>query len=125
MSTIEPVKRRKGGRPQKTVKRNEYIGVKCTLYEKKAIAIQAKTAGLRPSEYLRTAGLNLKIDRQKTMPKEALEMKARLNGLAANMNQVAHKRNSNDELTEIDRTLLKTLIEGVQQLVQTMTSYFQ
>ena len=125
MSAEETVKKRKGGRPRKAVKRNEYIGVKCTLYEKKAIAIQAKAAGLRPSEYLRTVGLNRKIDRQKTMPKEALEIKARLNGLAANMNQLAHKRNSNDDLSEIDRALLKNLIEGVLQLVQTMTNYFQ
>jgi len=125
MSATETVKRKKGGRPVKAVKRNEYIGVKCTLYEKKAIAIQAKAAGLRPSEFLRTVGLNRKIDRQKTMPKEALEMKARLNGLAANMNQVAHKRNSNDDLNEMDRALLKSLIEGVLQLVQTMTNYFQ
>jgi len=125
MSLEETVKRKKGGRPAKAVKKNEYIGVKCTLYEKKAIAIQAKAAGLRPSEYLRTVGLNRKIDRQKTMPKEALDMKARLNGLAANMNQLAHKRNSNDDLNEMDRALLKSLIEGVLQLVQTMTNYFQ
>lgn len=53
----------KGGRPPKALKRNKALTVKCTTIEQTLIASKAKQAGITVSEYLRTIGLNGKIDR--------------------------------------------------------------
>jgi hypothetical protein len=45
--------------------------------------------------------------------------------MAANMNQIAHKRNCNDELTAIERAELNFLSQQVKQLVNDIKSYLQ
>src|ERR1051325_11653080 len=91
----------KGGRPKKTVKRDQPLTVKCTIIERKAIEMKAKSANLSVSEYLRSMGLAGKIDSlKKQIPKEILEYKGTFNHIAANLNQIAKKINSNMILDE-------------------------
>ncbi len=85
---------RKGGRPKKGIKRDQLLAVKCTLIERKVIEAKAKSVLLSVSEYLRNQGLSGKVDRlQKVLPKEVLAVTATLNHMAANLNQIAKKRN--------------------------------
>ena len=71
-------------------------------------------------------GLNGKIDMQKkVLPKEVLLFTANLNHLAANMNQVAKKRNQNDELNALERAELQHLSGTLKQLASEIKTYLQ
>lgn len=61
---MEEDKRNKGRRPRKKIKKECYITIKCTLYEKKIIESKAKAFHLNTSEYLRELGLTGKINQQ-------------------------------------------------------------
>lgn len=117
MSAIKISNKSKGGRPVKAVKQNQFIGVKCSLIEKKLIQLNAKAVGLSMSEYLRELGLKGQADRKiKVLPKEVLLFTATLNHLAANMNQVAKKRNQHDEFTVMERAGLAILVNDIKCL---------
>src|SRR5664280_124167 len=104
MSEIKNIHKRKGGRPKQAVCRNQQLAVMCTLIERTIIEHKAKTSGMSTSEFLRTLAFKGQVDRKiKTLPKEVLLFTATLNHLAANMNQVAKKRNGADELNAIER----------------------
>lgn len=110
-------KRNKGGRPLKAVKRNKLLGVKCTLVEKRTIEAKARYSAVSVSEYLRNLGLSSKIDMRKIrMPKDILQFTGTLNHLAANLNQIAKKRNQLDELNALERAQLNQLCLSVKQL---------
>jgi hypothetical protein len=110
-------KRNKGGRPIKPVKRNQLLGVKCSILEKKTIQAKAKYAGLTVSEFLRNLGLASKVYRPKMIiPKEILQFTGTLNHLAANLNQIAKKRNQLDELNALERAQLQQLSNMVKQI---------
>jgi hypothetical protein len=117
MEDKKPYKKNKGGRPSKVVKRNQLLGVKCSLIEKKIIEHKAKGISLSVSEYLRGIALNSQqIFNRKTLalPKEVLLFSATLNHLAANMNQVAYKRNRGDDLNALERVELFVLINELK-----------
>jgi hypothetical protein len=117
---------RKGGRPKKVVKRDQLLAVKCTLLERTAIEYKAKSVGLTKSEYLRTMAMTGKIDRlTKVLPKEVLQLSGTLNHLAANMNQVAKKLNSNEFLTSLDRAGLEVDALTIKKLAQDIKTYLQ
>ena len=114
---MEEQKRNKGGRPRKKIKKECYITIKCTLYEKKVIEAKAKSVHMNTSEYLRELGIKGKVDlRNKTISKEVLTMSGTLNHLAANLNQIAKKRNGLDELNAIERARLNVQSMEVKQL---------
>ena len=124
--SIENIYHKKGGRPRKEVTKNQQLAVMCSLSERKLIEEKAETANMSKSEYLRTIGLSGKIDiKIKALPKEVLLFRATLNHLAANMNQIAHKRNCNDELNAIERAELNLLSQQVKQLANDIKSYLQ
>ena len=79
-------KNNKGGRPQKAVKRDQLLGVKCTLGERKIIEHKTKAAALSVSEYLRALALSPHTVTRitKVLPKEVLLFTGTLNHLAAN-----------------------------------------
>jgi len=117
---------KKGGRPPKAVKRDQLMGVKCTLIERRAIEAKARSAGLTVSEYLREIGLTGKIDmRQKALPKEVLQHLGTLNHIAANVNQIAWKRNRFDQLDALERATLQNLVPLLKNLVTVILSYLQ
>lgn len=116
----------KGGRPVKAVKRNKLIGVKCTAIERYIIEAKAKAIQLTVSEFLRTTGLSGKIDiKKKMIPRKVLQAIADLNHIAANLNQIAKKRNSSDELTALERAELKFAVEQIKQCVIDIKNYLQ
>ena len=126
MNIIQTGNKGKGGRPPKPVKQNHFIGVKCTLIEKNLIRQKAKTVGLTVSEYLRELGLKGQADRKiKVLPKEVLLFTATLNHLAANMNQVAKKRNQHDELSVIERACLTVLSNDIKRLAADIKNFLQ
>lgn len=109
--------RNKGGRPKKAIRQKEFIGVKCTLIDKIMLKQKAKTVWVSLSEYLRQTGLNGQaVSKTKAFPKEILHFTGTLNHLAANLNQVAKKRNGIDELNALERADLNVLSQQVKQL---------
>lgn len=101
----------------KKLKRDVYITIKCTLFEKKVIEAKAKAVHLNTSEYLRDLGLKGKVDlKNKTLSKEILTLTGTLNHLAANLNQIAKKRNGIEELNALERAKLKVQSIEVKQL---------
>jgi hypothetical protein len=114
----------KGGRPKKTVKRDQLMAIKCTLYERKIIEAKAKKTNLTVSEYLREVGLTTKIDyKNKALPKEVLSLTGMLNHMAANLNQIAKKRNSNDVLSPLERAELMVRSGQVKELAIQIKSF--
>lgn len=102
------------------------MALKCTSYERKVIEIRAKSANLSVSEYLRELGLTGKIDRRnKALPKEVLSLTATLNHMAANLNQIARKRNGTDELSPLERAGLKVQSGQVKDLAIEIKNYLR
>jgi hypothetical protein len=115
-----------GGRPRKAVKKDQLLGVKCSLIERRVIEAKAKSVNLTVSEYLRQMGLTGKIDRQeKALPKEVLQLTGILNHLAANMNQIAKKRNTNEELNALERATLQRDGACLKQLAKDIKDCLQ
>jgi hypothetical protein len=119
MEQQQHYKRNKGGRPKQVVKKDQHLGVKCSLFERKLITGKAKLANLSVSEYLRELGVNGKIDRpMKAIPKEILQLTGTLNHLAANLNQIAKKRNGIEELNALERASLQVQSTELKSIVQ-------
>jgi len=118
--------KRKGGRPKKAVKRDQLLGVKCTLIERRAIEAKAKSVQMTVSEYLRKIGITGKIDRsERTIPRELLQQAGTLNHAAANINQIAKKRNRGEDLNAIDRATLQNDVPVLLQAAKCIINYFQ
>lgn len=118
-------KNAKGGRPPKEIKRNKTITVHCSAFEQRLLKTKSKDAGITVSEYLREIGLAGRIDRPKIeFPKEALLLNGRLNHIAANLNQIAKKRNSGEDIGAFMRTQLDELCDQLHLITHTIKSYF-
>jgi hypothetical protein len=126
MEPNDETKKNRGGRPKKAVKRDQLMAIKCTLFERKTIEAKAKNANLTVSEYLREIGLTTKINyRNKALPKEILSFTGVLNHMAANLNQIAKKRNSNDELNPLERAELKVQSGQVKDLAAQIKNFLK
>lgn len=126
MEEQRTITRNKGGRPKKAVKKDQILAVKCSLFERKAIEARAKSVNLTVSEYLREIALTGKIDRRvKVFPKEVLAMSGTFNHIAANLNQIAKKRNSGEELNAVERANLKVQSGELKVLACQVKSYLQ
>lgn len=122
----KPPSRNKGGRPTKEIKRNKLLGVKCTSVEKFLIRANAKNSGLTVSEFLRNLGLGCKIDRPKiSIPKEIIQVIGTLNHMAANLNQIAKKRNQFDQLNALERAHLNQLSQSLKQLTKDIKNHLK
>jgi hypothetical protein len=109
----------KGGRPKKSHHLDEKITVMCSRIDVITIRFYAKELNLTLSEYLRTLGLKRQVDRKiKVLPREALQLIGTLNHIAANINQIAHKRNRGDELNAIERATLMALCTELKELAK-------
>ena len=112
-------KNNKGGRPSKAIKRNKPLTVKCTAIERAIIISKAKKVNQTVSEYLRTLGLSGNpVMIVKAIPKEVLALCGALNHVGALLNQVAKKRNSNDELNAFERADLKLLEGKIKEILE-------
>jgi hypothetical protein len=114
----------KGGRPKVSLKRSNHLTVMCTIMEKKIIQMNARKAGTNISVFLRTLGLNERV-KVKTLPKEVLQLTGTLNHVAANLNQIARKRNGVDELDAMERALLNQEVRSLQGLVKAVKTYLE
>ena len=126
MKQMNQTIKNKGGRPKKTIKKDCRVSVRCSLIQRRAIQAKAKSVKFSVSEYLLKMGLTGKIDRrEKSLPKEVLQLTGILNHLAANINQIAKKRNGKDELNIVERTNLGMLSEELKKYAQVIKNYVQ
>ncbi|UKJ07931.1 plasmid mobilization protein [Solitalea lacus] len=124
MQTQIVVRKNKGGRPKKTVKKDQLLAVRCTLYERRIIEAKANSVSLSVSEYFREIAINGKVDKRlKVLPKEVLLFTATLNHLAANLNQIAKKRNGIEELSVLERAELKVQSTQAKELASAIKQY--
>ncbi|MCS3797858.1 hypothetical protein GGD38_003220 [Chitinophagaceae bacterium OAS944] len=71
-------------------------------------------------------GLTGKIDsKEKALPKEILKFTGTLNHLAANLNQIAKKRNGIEPLNAFERADLLVQSNDLKQLSLTIKNYLQ
>ncbi len=123
---VEKPRSNRGGRPPKEVKRMRTLSVKCSFFEGVQIQNKAKLMGLSVSEYLRELGLKGTVKfKVKTLPREVLQLCGAFNHIAANLNQIAKKRNSFDELSVLERAGLNQQSASLQQLVMEIRRYLQ
>ncbi len=126
METVAVRKKNKGGRPSKKVKQDHFIGVKCTLIEKNLLQEKAKILGLTLSEYLRESGLKGQaVSKIKTLPQEVLQLTGTLNHLAANLNQIAKKRNGIEQLDALERAGLEVQSRDLKRLAEAIKNYLK
>jgi len=116
----------KGGRPKSENKRSQQLAVMCTMEERKPISEKAKAGNISVSQYLRELAINgLVGSRRKEIPKEVLLFTATLNHLAANMNQVAKKRNQYEQFTDLELSALQTLSAEIKNLATDIKKFIQ
>ena len=126
MEEVKTIAKNKGGRPKKVIKKDQLLNLKCTLIDRRVIKAKAKQANLSVSEYLLKMALSGKIDRRdKTLPKEVLQLTGTLNHLAANMNQIAKKRNGIDELNAFERAELMVQSGQVKRHGEEIKNHFK
>ncbi len=111
--TNEIMKRHKGGRPPKKVRRSNDMRVRLTDTERFLIEEKAKEAGMLPSAWFRQAAKRAKVVSRLTP--EDLRILRMLAGMANNLNQITHlahkegllsvQKRCREILTEIDDTL--------------------
>ncbi len=111
----------KGGRPKKKEHLDQKLTTMCSRFDAITIRYYSKELNLTVSEYLRISALKRQLDRKiKTLPKEVLQFIGTLNHMAANINQVAHKRNRGDELNAVERAELAVLAGEIKELAKTI-----
>jgi hypothetical protein len=119
-------KKHAGGRPKKAVKRDQQLAVMCNRVERVIIETKAGDANVSVSEFLRGLALKGQVDRKiKRLPREVLLFTGTLNHLAANLNQVARKRNREEQFNPIERAELNVLSVQIKQLAAEIKSYLQ
>jgi len=126
METKKTHIKNKGGRPKKDIKKDQFLAIKCSLIERKVIEANAKMTNLTLSEYLREIGLTGKIKRQeKIFPKEILQLTGTLNHLAANLNQIAKKRNGIEQMDAFERASLEVQSQDLKRLAEEIKNYLK
>jgi len=116
----------KGGRPKSENKRSQQLAVMCTMDERKLISEKAKASNISVSRYLRELAIKGQVgSRKKEIPKEVLLFTATLNHLAANMNQLAKKRNQYEQLTDQELATLQNLSLDIKNLAAGIKKFIQ
>jgi len=114
----------KGGRPKSSHKKSEALSVMCNLLEKKIIQANARNVGKTVSVFLRDLGLhNRAVSKVRTLPRSVLQLTGMLNHIAANINQLAKKRNQGNDLNGMERALLNQEIRSLQTLVRDIKNF--
>lgn len=126
MTQSEMRQRNKGGRPPKEVRKNIILTLKCSAVEKMVITQKAKELNQNISEYIREVCINGQADRRvKALPAEVLALSGTLNHIAANINQIAWKRNKNEVLSLEERVNLQRLVPVLKEIAVDIKSYLR
>jgi hypothetical protein len=122
---MEILNKNKGGRPRKAIVRTFRLRVACDKNELSIIKEKAAQTQISISEFLRISatGGDFNVRQNKTLPKEVLQITARLNHMAANINSLAYKNNRAENFNVIERAELKYLAAQVQQLTNDIKNY--
>lgn len=116
----------KGGRPKSENKRSKQLAVMCTMDERKLISEKAKASNISVSQYLRELAIKGQVgSRKKEIPKEVLLFTATLNHLAANMNQLAKKRNQYEQFTDLELAAFHALSVEIKNLAADIKKFIQ
>lgn len=119
-------RKNKGGRPTKDIRKSNIITLKCTAYEKLMITIKAKEANLCLSEYIREVCLHGKVEnRSKVIPPPVLALTGTLNHMAANLNQVSKKRNSQEQLSDMELEAFRSMALELKAIAAGIKCYLQ
>jgi len=125
MEQKDTVKKNKGGRPIKAIKKAQVLHVKCSSVEKTIIKGKARSVNISVSQYMREIALTGKIDsKAKALPKEILKGFALLHNAASNINQIAKKLNSTGDLTPFLNDQLQFHLGELEKIEEKINSYF-
>lgn len=126
MEQKNTVKKYKGGRPKKPIKKEQVLHVKCSSLEKTIIKGKARSASISVSQYMREIALTGKIDsKTKALPKEILKCFALLHNTASNINQITKKLNSTGNLTPFLNDQLQFHLGELEKTEEKIKSWFQ
>ena len=88
--------------------------------------MKAKAVGLSVSEFLRSLALKSQAAlKMKTLPKEVLEMNGTLRHMAANLNQLAKRKNRGELLDALDRIELSELSEKLKRVPEAIQNFLR
>lgn len=112
-------KKRMRGRPRKAITRNTSLVVRLTPIERLVISGKAKQAGMRITEWFRTAAKNAVI--KPRFSKEDAAYLHTLSGMANNLNQLTRLAHSNGLISLI--TDLRMLLLKAEELMERIGSH--
>jgi hypothetical protein len=105
---------------------DQLLPVKCNREDKEKIQKRAKLVNLSVSKFMREIALNGHIDRREIVfPNEVLQLIGTVNHAAANLNQIAKKRNGIEELNALERAELQIRSRELKQLARDIKSYLR
>jgi len=126
MERSEERQARKAGRPKKQLPLSEQLAVMCTKTDRAVIQAKAKQSGRCVSAYLRELGLSGKVEiKMQTIPKEILLLKGMLSHAAANLNQIAKKKNSDEPFNALDRAEASLVLQQTKELIKQIEQFFR
>lgn len=90
------------------------------------IIAKASAVNLSVSEYLRTSGLNNRIElKKKKLPDEVLQFTGRIINIASNVNQLAKLNNAGQNFTAFERQSMKDLAQILLEITEKIKAYLQ
>jgi len=123
---INTKRKYRGGRPKKEVRQDQQLALMCSLSERKIIEAKASLAGMTISAFLRSLALNGQVvNNKKLLPMEVLQLTGNINHLAANLNQIAKKRNGLEELDERERMILQDQSTELKEIAKQIKDYLK
>lgn len=111
--SAETIKKHKGGRPKKDIKRDYTLSVRMTKMERVRIEGKAKKAGMKPTEWFRQAAKSAEVKPRLT-PAD-LKHLGMLAGLANNLNQLTKLSHAKGILETV--AFVKKLLTEISALV--------
>lgn len=110
------------GRPEKSDKKDRILALKCSSADEMIIRKNAALYKLPVSVYIRDIAVQHRVQ-VKTLPQEVLVFQTRINQTCSLLNQLARKKNKNEQLSAIDRAQLSDLVDELLSIVKTIKPY--
>jgi hypothetical protein len=110
------------GRLDKIIKMDTILNLKCSADQ--AIEIRRKSAlyNLPLSVYLRQCAL-LHKPNIRTLPNDVIVLQTRIHQACSLLNQLARKKNKNEQLTAIERAELSSIRDELHEIVSIIKNY--